>query len=126
MSKYRIIKHQYPNGNIEYEVQKKILGFFWWNFNNIDETTGFYSTLDEAKMAIKMDDEKYHIKTIINIKSMDYRYTRIWKINDRLIVADTIEEAIGLYKTYQSTGITNIQAIGNNQIPENFNALIKE
>jgi len=57
---------------------------------------------------------------------MDYRYTRIWKINDRLIVADTIEEAIGLYKTYQSTGITNIQAIGNNQIPENFNALIKE
>lgn len=56
---------------------------------------------------------------------MDYRYTRIWRIENKLIVADTIEEAIALYKTCLSTNITNIQAIGNNQVPENFSALIK-
>lgn len=63
MAKYRIIKHQYPNGYTEYEPQKKILGFFWWNFG-IGEV---YNTLEDAEMAIKMDDERYHIKTIINI-----------------------------------------------------------
>ncbi len=32
MAKYRILKREYPNGQIEYETQKKILGLFWWNF----------------------------------------------------------------------------------------------
>lgn len=68
MAKYRIIKHEYPNGNIEYEVQKKVLGLYWWNFENIDAyTTGFYSTLGDAEMAIKMDREDLHKKTIINV-----------------------------------------------------------
>lgn len=65
MAKYRIVKIEYPNGRIEYEVQKKILGL-WWNFENKDGvTTGFYSTLGEAEMAIKMCKEKPKI-TIIN------------------------------------------------------------
>jgi hypothetical protein len=66
MTKYRIVKREYPNGQIEYEVQKKILGLFWWNFKNVDAyTTGIYSTLDEAEMAIKMCKEKPKV-TIIN------------------------------------------------------------
>ena len=48
MAKYRIVKHEYPNGYVEYEVQKKVLGLFWWNFENIDaETTGFYDTVEK-------------------------------------------------------------------------------
>ena len=54
MAKYRILKREYPNGYINYEVQKKILGLFWLNFENIDAyTTGIYDTLGEAEMAIK-------------------------------------------------------------------------
>lgn len=59
MAKYRILKREYPNGQITYEVQKKILGLFWWNFENIDAfTTGFYDTLEEAEMAIRMHKEE--------------------------------------------------------------------
>lgn len=66
MAKYRILKREYPNGQIEYEVQKKILGLFWWNFENIDGIkTGIYPTLGAAEMAIKMHKEKPKI-TIIN------------------------------------------------------------
>lgn len=66
MAKYRILKREYPNGQIEYEVQKKILGLFWWNFENVDAyNTGIYNTLGEAKMAIKMVKEKPKI-IIIN------------------------------------------------------------
>jgi len=68
MAKYRILKREYPNGQINYEVQKKILGLFWLNFNNIDAfETGFYDTLEGAKIAIEID--KGAIKeTIINIE----------------------------------------------------------
>lgn len=68
MAKYRILKREYPNGQINYEVQKKILGLFWWNFNSMDAVkTGFYNTLEGAKMAIEID--KGAIKeTIINIE----------------------------------------------------------
>ena len=65
MSKYRILKREYPNGNIEYEVQKKIFGLFWWNFEADAYTAGIYSTLDGAKMAIKKNKGKTKI-TIIN------------------------------------------------------------
>lgn len=59
MTKYRILKIEYPNGQIEYEVQKKILGLFWWNFENVDAiTTGVYNTLNDAEIAIKMHKEK--------------------------------------------------------------------
>lgn len=68
MAKYRIIKREYPNGNKDYEVQKKILGLFWWNFNNIDAVeTGFYNTLGEAKEAIRINKIATK-KTIINVE----------------------------------------------------------
>ena len=68
MAKYRIVKREYPNGQIEYEVQKKILGLFWWNFNNIDAIeTGIYDTFAEAKMAIEIDRGTTK-ETIINIE----------------------------------------------------------
>jgi hypothetical protein len=63
---------------------------------------------------------------------MDYRYTRIWRVEHKLVIANTIEEAIKVYKTWAEsvgnvipTDITTIKAIGDNQIPEDFNALIK-
>jgi hypothetical protein len=63
---------------------------------------------------------------------MDYRYTRIWKVEHKLVIANTIEEAIKIYKTWAesmnnviTTDITTIKAIGNNRIPEDFDALIK-
>lgn len=68
MAKYRILKREYPNGQIEYEVQKKLLGLLWWNFNNIDAyETGIYNTLEKAKMAIEMDKGAIK-KTIINVE----------------------------------------------------------
>ena len=68
MAKYRILKREYANGEIEYEVQKKFLGLFWWNFENVDAyTTGIYSNLEDAKMAIKLNREKPKVTvTIIN------------------------------------------------------------
>jgi hypothetical protein len=63
---------------------------------------------------------------------MDYRYTRIWRVEHKLVIADTIEEAIEVYKIWAEsvgdvipTDITTIKAIGDSQIPEDFNALIK-
>ena len=68
MTKYRIIKREYPNGQIDYEVQKKILGLFWWNFNNINAyETGIYDTLEKTKRAIEINRRKIK-KSIINIK----------------------------------------------------------
>lgn len=51
---------------------------------------------------------------------MKYTYTRLWRVNHKLIVADTIEDAIILYKAWAKTmpyeievdNITRIQAIG--------------
>ena len=59
---------------------------------------------------------------------MEYTFTRIWQINKRLVVANTVEDAISLYKTYTKdnfTDITNIVAIGDDNIPQNFLAIIK-
>ena len=63
---------------------------------------------------------------------MKYTYTRLWRINHKLIIADTIEDAIILYKAwsenthYEVDDITRIQAIGDSQIPETFDVLIKD
>ena len=68
MAKYRIVKREYPNGQTDYEVQKKILGLFWWNFNNVDGTkTGFYDTFKDAKTAIEIDKGAIK-KIIINVE----------------------------------------------------------
>ena len=71
MAKYRILKREYPNGHIDYKVQKKMLGLFWWNFNNIDAyETGIYDTLEKAKMVIEMNKGTIK-KTIININDKE-------------------------------------------------------
>lgn len=64
---------------------------------------------------------------------MKCTYTRIWRVEHKLVVADTIEDAIEVYKLWAEsvdnvipTDITTIKAIGDNQIPENFDALIKK
>lgn len=65
MAKYRILKREYPSGDINYEVQKKILGLFWWNFENVDAyTTGIYDTLGEAEIAIKRAKQRRKITII--------------------------------------------------------------
>ena len=66
----------------------------------------------------------------VHITSIDYKYTRIWKINRKLIISDTIEEAIKLYKLWAidfdnyPTDIINVKAVGDNQIPEDYDVLI--
>ena len=67
----------------------------------------------------------------VNITSIDYKYTKIWRVNGKLIISDTIEEAIKLYKLWatefnKSTDIINIKAIGDNQIPENYDVMISD
>ena len=61
---------------------------------------------------------------------MNYKYTRIWRVEHKLIIADTIDEAIEVYRAWCGSigspkDITNIKAVGDSQIPENFDALIK-
>ena len=47
------------------KFRKKILGLFWWNFENVDAyTTGIYSTLEDAEIAIKMNKEKLKVTII--------------------------------------------------------------
>lgn len=63
---------------------------------------------------------------------MIYRYTRIWKIQHKLVVADTIEEAIELYKHWvisidktAKIDITTITAISDDEVPKRYDALIQ-
>lgn len=69
----------------------------------------------------------------LKIVPMGYTYTRIWRVEHKLVVADTIEEAVEIYKTWaesigdlMTTDITTIKAVGDNQIPEEFDAIIKK
>lgn len=64
---------------------------------------------------------------------MNYKITGIWRINHELVIANTIEEAIELYKTWFGSieknceaEIKEVKRIGDNQIPERFGALIKD
>ena len=64
---------------------------------------------------------------------MDYTFTRIWRVNHRLVIANTIEEAVELYKSWAKNSndeddqnITRLIAVGDSQIPENFDAIIKD
>lgn len=59
---------------------------------------------------------------------------RVWIVNDKLVVANTIEDAISLYKKYYDNGcvnaespdITKIEAVSNGSILKNYDAIIKE
>lgn len=61
-----------------------------------------------------------------------YKYTRIWKINYKIVVADSLEDAIAVYRHWNNNlpiseheDITNIEAIGDDQIPQSFEVLMK-
>lgn len=56
--------------------------------------------------------------------------TRVWQVDNELVVAKTIEEAIELFKTYMGKEFRdepkNIRAIGTDNYIADYNALIKE
>ncbi len=68
MAKYRILKREYPDGRIEYEPQKKILGLFWWNFINTGTyQPRTYDTLEEVKRVIERNSGSTK-ETIVNVE----------------------------------------------------------
>ena len=57
--------------------------------------------------------------------------TRVWEIDEHLVVAPTIEDAISLFKTYMGKDYRdepkNITAIGNSACYfKNYSAIIRE
>ena len=64
-----------------------------------------------------------------------YKFTRLWRINYKLVIADNLKEAIEVYKSWlkgkpslspqDEEDIVEIKAIGHNQIPEDYDILIK-
>ena len=62
MAKYRIVKREYPNGEVWFEVQKKLLGILWCRLGIFT-----YKNLEDAEMALRMDKEKPK-ETIINVE----------------------------------------------------------
>lgn len=60
--------------------------------------------------------------------------TRVWNVNDKLVIADTIENAISLYQQYYDNGcaeavpldITKVEAVSNSSILKDYDAIIKE
>ena len=66
MKKYRIVKWEYFNSRVEYEVQKRFLGFLWW-WNWLDDgfwTDGCFKNIEDAKKAIEQRKFK-HKKSIV-------------------------------------------------------------
>ena len=60
---------------------------------------------------------------------MDWRHTHVWEINHQLVVADTVEEAISIYRMYSEKGILSepitIQQIGNSDaIGKDYTAIM--
>ena len=60
---------------------------------------------------------------------MDWRHTPVWDINHQLVVADTAEEAISIYRMYSKRGILSepitIQQIGNSDtIGKDYSAIM--
>lgn len=58
------------------------------------------------------------------------KLTQVWLVNEKLVVADTIEDAIALYKNYYNNAIppdiTKVEAIANSSILKDYKAIIKE
>lgn len=56
--------------------------------------------------------------------------TRVWQVDHKLVVADTINEAVELYKAYMGEDYDDepysIQAVSTDRALSDFNALIKE
>lgn len=56
--------------------------------------------------------------------------TRVWQVDQQLVVAKTIEDAVALFKTYMDKDLMdepkNVRAIGTDTYIANYDALIKE
>ena len=56
--------------------------------------------------------------------------TRVWQVDHKLVVADTISEAVELFKAYMGKEYNDepysVQAISTDRALSDFNALIKE
>lgn len=64
-------------------------------------------------------------------KEMDgWKFTKVWQVDHKLVVADTVKEAVELYKTYMGEDYRNepveIRCIGADTALCDRNALIKE
>lgn len=59
-----------------------------------------------------------------------WKFTKVWQVDHKLVVADTINEAVELFKAYMGKDYADepysIQAISTNRALSDFNALIKE
>ena len=63
------------------------------------------------------------------LTDMNWRHTHVWEINRQLVVADTVEEAISIYRMYSEKGILSepvtIQQIGNSDaIGKDYSAIM--
>ena len=56
--------------------------------------------------------------------------TKVWQVDHKLVVADSISDAVELFKAYMGNGYTDepysVQAISTDRALSDFNALIKE
>lgn len=59
-----------------------------------------------------------------------WKLIRVWQIDNKLVVANTIEDAIATYKTYMGKDYcdepTQIFAIGADTLLRDYDAIIKE
>lgn len=69
-----------------------------------------------------------YIKLIEEDNMNGWRLTKIWQVDHKLVVADTINEAVELFKAYMGNDDEplSIQAISTNMALSDYNALIKE
>lgn len=59
-----------------------------------------------------------------------WKFTKVWQVDHKLVVADTINEAVELFKAYMGKDYTDepysVQAISTDRALSDSNALIKE
>ena len=59
-----------------------------------------------------------------------YRLTRVWKIDNRLVVADSVEDAMALMRQYMREYAlyqpSSIEAVRTDYLCPNYDAIIKE
>ncbi len=60
----------------------------------------------------------------------EWKFTKVWQVDHKLVVADTINEAVELYKAYMGKDYRDepysIQAISTDRALSDYNAIIKE
>jgi len=69
-----------------------------------------------------------YIKSIEENNMDGWKLTKVWQVDHKLVIADTINEAVELFKAYMGNDDEplSIQAISTNMALSDYNALIKE